>query len=235
MTSKEIVAQLSKMGSATIKNVFMKHGAPEPLYGVKVGDLKTIEKKVKRNHELALELFDTGNSDAMYLAGLISEPKKMTKKQLEDWAEKATWYMLSEFAVAWSAAESPFALELAQKWIKSKKEMIACTGWATYSNYIALTPDADLDKKELESLLYSIGKDIHKAPNRVRHCMNNFVISVGGYVSSLTDHAKKTAKSYGVVTVDMGDTACKVPEAISYMDKMIARGSHTKKKKTVKC
>ena len=80
-----------------------------------------------------------------------------------------------------------------------------------------------------------IGKDIHQAPNRVRYCMNNFVISAGGYVPSLTEHAKKISKAYGVLTVDMGDTSCQVPEAVSYIAKMIARGSHTKKKKTVKC
>ena len=49
-------------------------------FGVKVGDMKVIQKKIKHDHNLALELFDTRNADAMYFAGLISEPQKMSKQ-----------------------------------------------------------------------------------------------------------------------------------------------------------
>ena len=56
----------------------MNHGAKEPFFGVKVGDLKKILKKTKKNHELSLELYKTGNSDAMYLAGLMADEKKIT-------------------------------------------------------------------------------------------------------------------------------------------------------------
>ena len=63
--------------------------------------------------------------------------------------------------------------------------------------------------------------------------MNGFVISVGGYVSDLTEKAKSIAEEVGKVKVDMGKTACKVPDAIPYIDKMLSRG--VKKKKSVRC
>jgi len=235
MTSKEILAELKTMGSESVKKIFLRHGAKEPFYGVKVGDMKKIVKKVKMNHALALELFDSGISDAMYLAGLIADDKKMTKKDLNNWVKKANWYMLSEFTVPWVAAGSPFGHELALEWIASKDEKIASSGWVTYSCLFPLKPDAELDLKEIKSLVDRIQKDIHKAPNRVKYTMNNFVISVGGYLPSLSDYAIAAAKKIGKVEINLGDTSCQVPFAPDYIEKMKQRGMLGKKRKTVKC
>jgi 3-methyladenine DNA glycosylase AlkD len=84
MTRQEVLAELEEYGDANTKNTLLKHGAKEPFFGVKVADLKKILKKTKKNHELSLELFDTGNSDAMYLAGLMADEKQITKKQLKN-------------------------------------------------------------------------------------------------------------------------------------------------------
>jgi 3-methyladenine DNA glycosylase AlkD len=235
MTSKEILAQLKTMGSESIKKVLVKHGAKEPFYGVKVGDMKTIVKNVKVNHELALDLYDSGISDAMYLAGLIADDKKMSKKDLNNWIKKAYWYMLSEYTVPWVAAGSLHGHSLALEWIASKNENTAAAGWVTYSCLLALKPDTELDLKEIRGLVDQIQKDIHKSPNRVRHTMNNFVISVGGYIPALSDYAIAAAKKIGTVEVNMDDTACQVPSASEYIEKMKKRGSLGKKKKTVKC
>lgn len=229
------MTELAKMGSESTRKIFTNHGAPKEMFGVKVGDMKTIVKKVKVNYELSLELFDTGNSDAMYLAGLISDPAKMTKKDLQHWAEHATWYMITEYSVAWTAAESPFAVEMANKWIKSNDEKIATTGWSTYCSYIGITPNANLDLKEISNYIDHIEKVIHQSPNRVRYCMNTFLISAGGYIPELRTQAIQAAKKIGKISVEMGGTACKVPEVKPYIDKMVERGSDLKKKKTAKC
>jgi 3-methyladenine DNA glycosylase AlkD len=235
MTAKDVLQELSTLGSPSIKKVLMNHGAKEPFYGVRVGDLKPIQKRIKKNHELALALYDSGVSDAMYLAGLIAEPAKMTKAQLQKWVKGAYWYMLSEYTVAWTASESPFAVELANEWIKSPKESIAATGWATYSSFVAITPDEDLDLDGIERLLARIPKDLADAPNRVRYTMNGFVISVGGYVTPLLSRAKAIAKAVGKVEVDMGGTACKVPDALSYIEKIEKKGRVGRKRKTAIC
>jgi len=235
MTLKEVMSELQSMGSASTKNTHMNHGAPEPLFGVKVGDMKNIVKKVKKDHPLALELFATGNSDAMYLAGLISDPAKMTTKDLQSWAEQATWHMISEYSVAWTAAESPHALPMAAKWINSKNERIASTGWSTLSSYISITPEDDLDMVQFKSLLERVEKNIHAAQNRVRSTMNGFIIAVGSGIPALTIEAIRVAGKVGTVYVDMGGTACKVPDAAEYINKIKLRGAIGKKKKTAKC
>ena len=93
MTTKEILKALEGYGNEATKKIFLKHGAREPFYGVKVQDLKKIRNKVKKDHELALELYATGNSDAMYLAGLIADEDKISKNDLNRWVNEAYWYI----------------------------------------------------------------------------------------------------------------------------------------------
>src|SRR5262245_25902297 len=100
-TAAEIVAELKKLGSESIKKIFARHGAREPFFGVKVEDMKKIQKRVKTDHALALALFDTGIGDAQYLAGLIADPPKMTKAHLQKWAKTASWGMVGEYTVPW--------------------------------------------------------------------------------------------------------------------------------------
>lgn len=231
----QILEELEAYGSETIKNIFLKHGAQEPLFGVKVGDLKKIQKKIKKNHELALALFETGNSDAMYLAGLIADDKKMTIENLDHWVKNAKWSMISEYTVPWVAAESNFGFEMAKKWISSEIEHIASAGWATYANLLMLVPDQELNKSEIIALIKRVEENIHSGKNRVKQTMNGFIIAAGGSVSDVTEMAIETGKRIGPVTVDMGGTACKTPYAPNYIDKIKIRGNIGKKKKTVKC
>lgn len=235
MTAKEIMILLESLGTAQTKKTWINHGGKEPLFGVKIEELKKIVKKVKTNHELALELYATGNSDAMYLAGLISDPMKMSKKNLQDWVNAAYWSMLSDYAVAWTAAESPFGTEMGLKWIDDKREFVAAAGWSTLAAITSVKDDSEIDTKVYKALLKRIEKEIHTERNRVRYTMNMFVIAVGCYVKELTEECKKTGEKIGKITVDMGGTACKVPEVIPYIDKVIARGSLGKKRKTAKC
>jgi 3-methyladenine DNA glycosylase AlkD len=235
MTAIAIVEELKSLGNEATKKVLLKHGAREPFYGVKIEHLKKIQKRIKKDHGLALELYDTGISDAMYLAGLIADDPKMTKKDLERWANGAYWYMLSEYTVPWVAAGSNHGRELALEWIDSKKESIAAAGWATLSSLVGIKEDAELDLVELKKLLARVQKTIQQQPNRVRHAMNDFVIAVGSYVKALTELALETAEKIGQVSVDMGGTACKVPPAADYINKVQQRGAIGKKRKTAKC
>lgn len=235
MTKKEVLEQLEAFGEERTKNTFLKHGAKEPLFGVKVGDLKKILKKTKKNHELSLELYATGNSDAMYLAGLMADEKKITKAHLEDWVSKAYWYYLSEFTVPWLAAETDFGLELATQWIASKEESIASAGWATFSNYASICPDEALDIETYSQLLDRVVKEIDTAQNRVRYTMNGFVIAVGSYIPALTEKAQEIAAKIGKVSVEMGGTACKVPLASDYIQKIIDKDRIGKKRKQARC
>ena len=235
MTAKAILEQLKPLGLDSYKKVLLNHGIKEPIFGVKIEELKKFQKRIKKDYQLALDLYDTGVYDAMYLAGLIADDHKMTKRDLRHWAETANNSGISEYTVPWVAAESLHGHELALEWIESKKEDIASSGWATLRGLVAIKDDAELDLAELKQLLQRVQQTIHQQPNRVRYAMNDFVISVGSYVKALTDTALQTAAKMGTVMVDMSGTACKVPSAAEYIQKVQKRGTIGKKRKTVKC
>ncbi|NHN32052.1 DNA alkylation repair protein [Paenibacillus agricola] len=235
MKVEQIMVKLEQLGSEQTKRTFIRHGAQEPLFGVKVGDLKKLVKEVKKDQELAEALYATGNSDAMYLAGLSVNPARMSKELLQAWAVQANWYMLSEYTVGGVAAESYFARELAEVWIQEKEERIVSSGWCTYANYISITADAKLDLQEIRHYLQQVKATIHGERNRVRYCMNSFVIVAGTSVAALYEEALEIADRMGKVEVNMGQTACKVPLATAYMEKMKAAGKLGVKKKTCIC
>jgi hypothetical protein len=235
VTENDVLAQLKKFGSDQTKKTLLKHGAREPFFGVKVADLKALQKAIKTDHALALALYDTGNADAMYLAGLIADPAAMTKADLRKWAKGAYWYMLSRFTVPWVAAESRFGRELALEWLDAGAEPFASTGWSTYSSLLAITPDAGLNLGEIETLLDRVTDEIGGTADGVRYAMNNFVISVGSYVAPLTAKAKATAKAVGAVAVDAGDTECRVPDAAAAIAKIELKGRVGQKRKRAAC
>ncbi len=236
LTVDEIMEQLEKLGTEQTRRTFGRHGAPvDRMFGVKVGDLKPIQKQIRGQQQLALQLYATGNSDAMYLAGLVADGSQMTKKQLDEWARQAPWYMIAEYTVPGVACESRHATDLARKWIDSRQPQIASCGWATWSAIVAVTPDEQLDLNEIRVLLDRVVEEIKSAPNRVRYTMNAFVISVGSYVVPLLKHARAAATVIGKVDVEMGNTACKVPLATQYIAKVESMNRVGKKRKTVKC
>jgi len=171
----------------------------------------------------------------MYLAGLIADEKQITKEQLQNWTEKAFWYMISEYTVPWITAEIRYGHELGMEWIESDEERFASAGWATLANLVSIKTNDDLDIKELDTLLDCISKTIKYAPNRVRYTMNGFVIAVGSYVPELTDKAIEIGKKIGKVDVEMGGTACKVPSSPEYIEKVKNMGRIGKKRKAARC
>lgn len=235
MTLDETMKALESKASATTKKTLMRHGAPEPIWGVRIGDMKPIVKQIEGNQELAMQLYDTGVSDAMYLAGLVADGAKMKRAQIERWVKKARWHMISGTTVPWVAAEHPDAIEIALKWIDSPKESIAVAGWATLSNVVTTTPDEKLPIKQIGALLTRIVKSIKSSQNLVRYVMNSFVICCGTYVAPLADKAIAAAKKIGRVEVDMGDTGCQTPDAESYIVKSRRGLPAAPKRKTTRC
>lgn len=235
MNIEEILTQLEEYGDERTKKTLSRHGAKEPFFGVKVADLKKILKKTKKNHELSLELYKTGNSDAMYLAGLMADENQITKEQLTDWVEKAYWSYLSEYTVPWVAAETEFGVELGLEWIKSKEEGIAAAGWSTLAYYTSVNKDEDLDIGMYSKLLDTVEKEINNAKNRVKYTMNGFVITIGSQIAELTEKAQEIAEKIGKIEVNMNGTACKVPFAKDYIQKVVDKQRVGKKRKTARC
>lgn len=235
MTTTEVLKELEGYADAQTKKTLMTHGAQEPLFGVKIADLKKILKKTKKNHELSLELYKTGNSDAMYLAGLMADETKITENDLDEWVKNAYWLYLNQYAVPWVASETPFGFQLGLKWITSNNENTACAGWATLSSFAAVNSDDQLDLAKYSELLDFVEKNIHTSPNTLKRSMNAFVIAIGSFIKDLNKKALETAKNMGKVEVILAGTACKTPLATEYINKVVNSGKLGKKRATSRC
>lgn len=234
LTTDAILRELHSLGSEGTRRVLRNHGADESCLGVKIGDLQQIRKRAGRDYPLALELWDSGVYDARYLAGLITEDGLMSAGDLRHWLSGAC-LPLATTILAGVAAGSPDGCLLAREWVDSSDEKAAATGWAVLSGIVSVKPDEVLDLPALRNLLARVEREVHTAPNAVRYTMNGFVISAGASVSALTAEALAIAARIGRVEMDMGPTACQVPDAASYIRKIQERGTIGKKRKSAKC
>jgi len=232
-----IMQELESLGTAQTRKTYLNHGGREPLFGVTAGDMNKLIKKhkLKNNHELALELFATGNYDAMYLASLIADSSKMTKEAVMVWLSRAYCWMIAEYMVGSVASETPYAMELIRELTESENELYASSGYSMLSFYVAFVSDQSLDKKELLSYLERIEKEIHASQNRVRYQMNGAVWAIGTSVPDLYDEAYAVGERIGKVTVDLDTSACKVPSITEKLTKAKEQNRIGFKRKTSRC
>src|SRR5215831_18302022 len=90
MTVNEVLAQLESLGDDARRAHNTKAGAPDNQFGVKLGDNRAMAKKIKTDHELALNLWDTRNVDAQLLAALIIQPKSLSADELDKLTRSTT-------------------------------------------------------------------------------------------------------------------------------------------------
>ncbi len=230
----EILQELEAAGSERTKKTYMSNGAHEPLYGCPVKNLNPIAKKIGHDNELAVALYDTGNYDAMYLASMIIDVNQMTKDDFEDWISKAYFYMLSDFAVAVCLSEADFALELAEEWTRSGKELKMSAGWSTFTWALESTKDDFFSREQIERLLNKVAAEFHTAPKRTRNAMNAYLISVAISYTPLHDEAYCLAKKINVEAVEK-DPTCKPPSAVGAIEKAIEKNKLGFKRKYLRC
>lgn len=125
-----VMQELEALGKERTKKMYISNGAKEPVFGVATGAMKPMVKKIKINQPLAEQLYSTGNYDAMYFAGIIADPKAMTRVDYDRWIEDAYFYMLSDYVVAVTLSESDIAEEVADAWIDSGEELKMSAGWS---------------------------------------------------------------------------------------------------------
>lgn len=232
---QDIMEELASLGKESTRNIYINHGCTADQYGVSVADQKNILKRYKKRHDVALKLFETKNADAQYLAGLMAEPKSFSKEDLKTWVELSSWQMIHEYALAWNIAESAFGEELSLELISDESPKNRQIGWASLASYTMLEKRPELEESLYLQLIAKIEQELQGEENRVKYCMNNFLLALGGSEASFTLTCKNAAEKIGKVEVFMGKTSCRVPEVVPYLEKMEGMGRIGKRKRTVKC
>ena len=222
MTAKQVRDQLERLGSAQTREIYTRHGVNPPLYGVKWGDMRKLAKSLGTDHELAMQLWESGEHESRLVALMIADPDEATKRDLERMARGIDNYVeIDEFAAY--VAQTPFLDQLADKWTGAKGEWISACGWTLVAQQAL--GENDLTNAYFVERLKQVETRIDSSPNRTRHTMNGAVIAIGARNSGLRKRATSAARRIGSVEVDHGETSCATPEAIGYIDRMWARRS----------
>jgi 3-methyladenine DNA glycosylase AlkD len=215
-----VFEELRALGSEQYSKIYRNHGVQGEIFGVSYAHMKDIVKKIKINHELALDLWATGNHDARILATMIADPKQATDALLDAWARDLSSYVITD-AFSSYASKTPLARAKIEQWIESDVEFVGQAGWSLLAQLAR--DDSTLPDGYFEPFLERITRDLHSSQNRVRHSMNGAVIAIGLRNATLEAKATATAQQIGKVVVDHGKTDCKTPDAIAYMEKTKAR------------
>ncbi|MFD0590972.1 DNA alkylation repair protein [Paenibacillus sp. GCM10027627] len=235
MNADMVMQELEALGKERTKKIYMSNGAQEPLFGVATGQMKPIFKKTKINQPLAEQLYATGNYDAMYFAGIIADPKAMTEADFDRWIKEAYFYMLSDYVVAVTLAETDIAQEVSDKWIASGDELKMSAGWSCYCWLLGNRPDAEFSEAKLAGLLEQVKNTIHDAPDRTKYSMNNFIFTVGTSYKPLHEKAVEIAQTVGLVEVDLHKKKSKFLNASERIQKAADKGDIGFKRKHVRC
>lgn len=220
MNATEVLATLRAAGKAQTRKTYARHGVTGDCFGVSYAELYKLQKKIGVDHELFEALWATGNHDARILGLLVADPASFRARSMDRMVKELDDHVIAA-AFGTACGRSPSAVRRIEKWIGSKKELIAVAGWEAVG---PLTRDGDgPDDAYFEGLLERIESDLHDSPNRVRHSMNGVLISIGLRNPTLRRLATAAARRIGPVEVDHGATSCKTPDAVAAIRKAVAR------------
>lgn len=214
-----LLTQMEAFGKENYRAIYRKHGARDPLFGVGQADLNIMQKGIKVDHAAAVALWQTGNWDARRFATMIADPKQADRATLEQWGADLYDYGLSDYLATYILRTS-FAREITLDWTARDGEWVEYCGWVILGG-LAERPDV-LTEDELAATLERIEANIGGAKNRVRHGMNQALITIALRSDRLRALAEAAAARIGVVVVDHGETSCETPDAASYIAKTMA-------------
>jgi 3-methyladenine DNA glycosylase AlkD len=203
MNLKETLAKLESLGDEK-RRAFNLKPAPHGIaagklkqFGVAMGDLRKLATKIKSDHALALELWNTGNIDAQLLAILIMKPKELSDKELDKMVRQGTFPQVADWFNAYVVKEQPPADKeaLRLKWMEDDDGWAARAGWnltASKINKAGAGKDSGADGLDLPALLDRIEREMPDAPPETQWTMNNTLLAIG------IQHAKHRKRAIAI-------------------------------------
>lgn len=221
-----VMSQLEALGTEQNVKVYTRHGAGDNVFGVSFANLKKLKRRLGTNHDLAVQLWNSGNSDARSLAMMIADPVRVTPTLATQWMKDVN-YGLHGGEVAEVVAQSACGLAKMRQWRRQKSEYARATGYSIFSCLIKNDPDS-VDEAECRRIMKEIETEIHRSPNRAKHVMVMAIIAIGVYKADLTSDAMEVGERIGDVHVDHGETSCTTPRIAPYIKKTLQRNAGKK-------
>lgn len=233
MEFDDAMTKLESLGTDQNVKVYKRHGAGDNVFGVSFAELKKLKKKIGVDHELAIALWNSGNSDARSLAMMIASPDELTPSVATQWM-KDVIYPLHASEIAGVVAQSSSGIAKMRQWRKQKSEFARSTGYSILSHILKEDPDA-LEEMECLRILKEIEMEIHRSPNHARYAMVMAVIAIGVYKTEISQEAIEAGERIGDVDIDHGETDCTTPQIAPYINKALKKASGKTKTRIRSC
>ena len=219
MTLQEAMSELESLGNDTMRKMNARNGAPENQFGVKMGDIRSVAKKIKIDHDLALQLWETGNADARLLALLVIKPKQLSEDQLEQMVAEASYPQLADWINSYIVKQHPAKEALRQRWMHSDHPWLARSGWSLTTERVNKDP-AGLD---LTAILDRIDREMGDAAEATKWTMNFCLFTIGIESADHRQRASDIGERIGAYRDYPCSKGCVSPFAPIAIREMVAR------------
>lgn len=219
METKDILAQLEALGDEKMRAHNKKRGAGDNQFGVKMGDIRTIAKKIKTNHELALKLWDTGNVEARFLAALIIDPKKLSNDEIAKMVSSEKFTHIADWFYSYVIKEYADKETLRQKWMHTSDVMQARAAWSLTSGCVTRNPEL----VDIPALLDRIEKEMPNAAPEAQWTMNSTLAQIGINHPEYRERALYIGEKLGIYRDYPTSKGCTSPFAPIWINEMVRR------------
>ncbi|MDP4173806.1 MAG: DNA alkylation repair protein [Bacteroidota bacterium] len=193
MTKDEIILKIKSLyNPLNIKGMARFGINSENTFGVSMPVLRTIARENRKNHTLALELWETGIHEAKILAALIDNPKEVTEEQMEHWVLGFDSWDVCDQCCMNLFDKTQFSYEKAFQWSKRKEEFVKRAGFVIMAS-LAIH-DKKAEDKKLEEFLTVIEREAYDERNFVKKAVNWALRQIGKRNFFLNNSALLTAE-----------------------------------------
>ncbi|MFT7616682.1 MAG: 3-methyladenine DNA glycosylase AlkD [Planctomycetota bacterium] len=194
MKLKEALRTLKAAADEKVYKRNAKHGAGDNQYGVKLGDIRKLSKKIRTNHKLAFELWDTENLDARLLATLVIKPASLSTEEMDAIVRSASVPQLADWVNSYVVKNHPDKEALREDWMKTDDIWAARAGWNLTASRIVKSPEG----LDLKGLLDRIESEMGDAAPDTQWTMNFALGEIGINFPKHRKRAMKIGESLGV-------------------------------------
>lgn len=219
MTLDQTMAALKALGDEKMRAMNVKHGAGKNQFGVKLGDLRALAKKIKTDVALARQLWATGNLDARFLATLVTKPESLTADELDRMVRSVDYGHLAEWVNNYVVKLHPQKEELHVKWMADRHPGAARSGWTLTAERVAKNPKG----LDLVALLDRIEREMKDAPELARWTMNACLATIGIHHPAHRKRAVAIGEKLGVYRDYPTSKGCTSPFAPIWIAEMVKR------------
>jgi 3-methyladenine DNA glycosylase AlkD len=216
MTAEQIVSDIKNLANAKSIEVWAKAGIiTDNCYGVGLTKLKLIARDIRKQHELALELWDSGIHEARLLSTMIEDGKMISSEQIDKQILDINSWDLADKYCENVISRTPFMFEKIEKWLEHPNQLIKRSAFMLIS--IHAKKHKKLDDKYFEDILVLIEQKLQFEKNLVRDGMNQALIAIGSRNKHLNYMAIQIVKNIGHLKINSEDPNASSRDVIKFL------------------